>query len=309
MRKCIQIKSYRRRDGTEVKGYERCFDLKAFDETKQAKLKSITDKLSGKLSKSTEAILKDPNVDSLTYYQQNPSKEREEIYKKAEQDVFHEKASKEKVMYMLGGATANGKSTYLESDVSEVPEDVVTIDPDSLKGYLPEYEEIKKSKQWKKAAKEVHEESSELSKRFLSKALGEGYKTVLDGIGDGGIEKLANKIAGYKAKGHKVVANYMSLDTELSVKLAKMRAEKTKRYVPIAYVRYINSEVSKIVPQALERKLYDKFTLWDTNEQGKPKKIVSFENGTTKIESQELWEKFLLKGGKRNYDKYRRFKG
>lgn len=241
-------------------------------------------------------------LDTLGFHGNNP--ERQKLHKEIEDKIFSGEKTKNKVFYMTGGAPANGKSTYLESEFSAVPKKgIVEIDSDAIKGGLPEYNYLLKKKD-RGAAAFVHEESSALSKKFVKRSISEGNDTLLDGVGDGGYEKLKSKIAGYKANGHKVNANYVTLDTELSVKIARARAKKTGRYVPISYVRAMNKEVSRIVPKALKDNLFDKFSLWDTNTQGKPREIIRHENGKTKVVNKELWNKFLAKGGKRNVSSY-----
>lgn len=316
----IHIDSYNRDDGTNVSGYDKDINVRELNPDEELEKSRIKENLLNE-NKSTlgetgddEDIYTDEEIeenlksmrgsksDTLEFYEGD--EKRELLHQEIEKDVFSGTATKNKIFYMTGGAPANGKSTYLESEFSEIPENIIEIDSDFIKSKLPDYNKLIETKSWKSAAATVHEESSALSKEFLAKSLDEDYDTLLDGVGDGGYDSFKKKVEGYKSNGHKVVANYTTLDTELSVKIAKSRAEKTKRYVPIAYVRAMNRDVPRMVPRAINDGLYDKFTLWDTNIQGTPRQVIKFENGKVVSVNKKLWIKFLQKGGSRNVSRY-----
>ena len=198
-------------------------------------------------------------------------------------------------VYMMGGGPATGKTTVIDSGAVKVPKtNRVLIDPDDMKARLPEYQPlVKRGDEW--AASYVHEESSYLSKVALSKATKAGNDIHFDGTGDNTIESLAKKVADMRADGHRVVANYVSLPTDLAVENAAGRALKTGRKVPENYIRSVHVNVSKVFPEALKRGLFDEATLYDTSIKGAPRLVLTYKNGVTKVHDQKLWDDFLKK--------------
>lgn len=198
------------------------------------------------------------------------------------------------VAYLLGGGPASGKSSAIKSGAVVYPENTVKIDPDEIKGEIPEYASMVKAKD-SKAAAHVHEESSYVANKIQDTASGGGYNTLLDGTGDSSIEKLSAKIKKMKDSGQRVVANYVTCDTDLAVERAKARAAKTGRMPPESMIRKCHAEVSKIVPQAIKAGLFDEFNLWDTNESGNPRHVASAEGGKLVVHDESLWNRFLSK--------------
>ena len=45
-------------------------------------------------------------------------------------------------VYMLGGGTANGKSTLVASKSLPYPDKIITVDADVIKGMIPEYKSM-----------------------------------------------------------------------------------------------------------------------------------------------------------------------
>ena len=202
------------------------------------------------------------------------------------------KSSKKK--YMLGGGPANGKSTLVKSGKLPHPKGILTVDSDAIKGMLPEYNTMLANGDTL-GASFVHEESSMLAKRIIKTAQGRNQDFVLDGVNDGGIEKLLGKIKGYKKGGSRVRGDYVSLDTKLSHKLAKSRADKTGRLVPEKIVQHGNEEISRLVPQLLDRNALDELYLWDTNIEGKARLILKQIDGKLTVYDKKLYADFLKK--------------
>jgi predicted ABC-type ATPase len=198
------------------------------------------------------------------------------------------------VTYYLGGATANGKSTLVKSGLLPHPKGIVTIDSDYIKSKLPEYNLLVKLKD-KEAANFVHDESSDITKKLLKTLNKNKNDFVLDSINDGDIDKLLAKIQDHKQNGARIRADYCTLDTKTSLKLANDRGKRTGRYVPESYIKEVNSDVSKLIPQLIEKKAYDELYLWDTSMLGKPRLILKQINGKLKIFDEKLYKDFLLK--------------
>ena len=205
-------------------------------------------------------------------------------------------------VYMLGGAPANGKSTLVDSGLLPHPKGALVIDPDKVKSMIPEYQKMITSGDKTliaAAANFVHEESSLLGKRIQKEAFNRGVATIVDGVNDGSFDKVAEKVSKIREmSGKRIRADYVSLDTDLSLKLAQLRAEKTGRVVPESYIRSCNSEISKIIPKAVKNAVFDELYLWDTNINGTPRLILKMVDGELSIESRKLYESFLNKAKK-----------
>lgn len=220
--------------------------------------------------------------------------EREALHNEIIDDFLSKGGSKKGIAYNLGGAPANGKSTLVDSKLIGNPENVVHIDPDQIKARLPEYKAMTSAGDFQ-AASFTHEESSLISKKLLAKANERKLDMVVDGVGDGGIDKIEAKVAGMKRAGFYTRADYVSLDTDLSLNLATARALKTGREVPKAYIEKMNSEISHLVPELQKRNVFDELNLWDTNIAGKPRLVFSKKDGIFTIHDKELYNRFLSK--------------
>jgi len=221
------------------------------------------------------------------------TKERQEIHEAAINKFLGKGTSNEKTVYMLGGAPANGKSTVENSGFLNMP-DLDLVNADELKAELPEYKALTKIKD-RDGATFVHEESSYMSKVLMDRIMKSGKGMILDGVNDGGYDKLLKKIDTYKSHGNKIVANYVSLDTEQSLVNAELRGRKNGRFVPLNVLLENNSEVSKLVPKLVADKVFDDFSLWDTNTNGKPLLVLSQKKGVTTMHDQAAYDRFLSK--------------
>ncbi len=227
--------------------------------------------------------------------------ERKILHDKIINDYFSQfPITKSEKVYMLGGAPANGKSTVLDGGMLPYPKGAFVVDPDKIKNMIPEYRMLLSQKDkslLKGAASFVHEESSYLSKLIRKKALDSGFFTVMDGVNDGKIEKLMKNVRAIRqeSRGKTIRADYVSLDTKLSLKLAEERAKVTGRVVPLDHVRDQNKEISILIPNILKNKVFDELYLWDTNLEGKARLILTQINGKIKVYDKRLYEDFLRK--------------
>ncbi|WP_133583353.1 zeta toxin family protein [Sphingobacterium yanglingense] len=227
--------------------------------------------------------------------------ERKILHDRIVNDYFDQFSKTEgSKVFMLGGAPANGKSTVVDGGFLPHPKGAFIVDPDRIKSMIPEYRMLlgqKDKSLVKSAANFVHEESSYLGKQIRKKALEQSYAAVLDGVNDGKIEKLMNNVAAIRKEsgGKPIRADYVSLDTGLSLKLAEARAKATGRNVPLDHVRDQNREISILLPKAIEEKVFDELYLWDTNLEGKARLVLTQINGKLKIHDQKLYNDFLKK--------------
>ncbi len=219
---------------------------------------------------------------------------RKKLHKELVDHVFKGKTPVEKpISYIMGGGPAAGKSTILPA--LNIPKNSVEVAPDEIKIKLPDYKQMAKDKN-PNAGNFVHRESGHVTDLIQERGSKGGYNTTVDGTADGSIDSLAPYLQKMKDAGQKVVANYVTVDTQVAVDRAFKRGQETGRFVPEGAIRAIHKNVSKVVPEAIKRGLYDEFTLWDTGVGGKPLKVASAVGKKLKIHNKEAWQRFLDKG-------------
>lgn len=193
----------------------------------------------------------------------------------------------------LGGGSGAGKGTIQRLGYVKVPKRMVAVDADELKGFLPEYVDMKAAKDVRAAAF-AHEESSYLSKRAASEAVATRRDLLLDGTGDSGIEKLSAKLDAARKAGYRIKGDYVTISADEAVRRALERAVRSGRMVPESVIRQIHRDVSRDFAAAIERGLFDEARLWD-NSGETPILVLQQKAGKTKILRQDLWDAFLRK--------------
>tara|TARA_R110000772_G_scaffold228074_1_gene338799 strand:- start:1566 stop:3434 length:1869 start_codon:yes stop_codon:yes gene_type:complete len=239
-------------------------------------------------------------IDTLEQFQTSKgvfTPERQLLHDQIVEDFFKDvKPVKNPIARMTGGGPASGKSSIFTQGKVKSIKNAVNIDSDEIKKYLPEYN-LKNAANDATAAAFAHEESSYLSKIIMEKAARNKNNLFLDGTGDSGIDKLIKKAKKMRLGGQKLVADYVTVDTAEAVRRNVKRFEDSGRMVPNKYVRKTHAEISKILPEALERDVFDEVTLWDTNTKDLTIKVMDRKNGVTTIYDEGLWQRFLRKTG------------
>jgi len=198
--------------------------------------------------------------------------------------------------YLMGGGPAAGKSS-IDPKLTNIPENTVRIDSDDIKKQIPEYSRgIARGDD--SAAALAHEESSYISKEIQARASGGGYHTLLDGMGNSSIDSLSAKVSVMRDSGQKVIAHYVTADTDSAVARSRERGEKTGRVVSEKVIRSTHKSVSQVFPEAVKRGLFDEATLWDTNgpKGAKATVVATVKKTQLTIHDQAAWSKFLAKG-------------
>ncbi len=190
----------------------------------------------------------------------------------------------------MGGGSAAGKSSVLDSGHVSVDPNHVSIDPDAIKALLPEYRAGLSSGN-KNAAAEAHEESSHIAGRVLKEASDKKCNIVLDGTGNTSYDTVKRKVKGAKAKGFAVKATYVTVPTEIALDRNIKRFEKTGRLVPPEYVKHVHSKISELVPQLINDKVFDDIEVYDTSDG--TSKIAAYQDGTLNISDSAKWTAFL----------------
>jgi len=202
----------------------------------------------------------------------------------------------QRTVYFMGGGPASLKSTLLNSGKTNVPGDVLKIDTDEIKEFIPEYREWVEN-HVSSAANLTQEESKHISQLVTHSLLKGGHDFVLDTTGDGNYKGFKERVQGLREHGHRIVANYTTNDIQTALKLNEERFKQTGRKVPESNLRYIHEQVSRNIPQAIRDGLFDELNLYDTNNlEGGPKLILSYKDGKMKVHDPIAYKKFLDKG-------------
>jgi len=206
------------------------------------------------------------------------------------------KSGEKKIAIMTMGGPASGKGTVLKQ-VSTAGTPMVLVDPDHVKGQLPEYRKAVPPKgsdkpTFKGAAAMVHEESSFIAKRIRNEAVAAGNHLIIDGTGTNS-KKFIETMKDLKSKGYEVQVHFPHLEHDEGLKRAKSRAEGSGRYVPDAFISHsyskIDNNVEKIMAAAKEHGA--SFHMYDAGKKGHP---VSYsqKGGKETIHSQEHYSAF-----------------
>lgn len=227
------------------------------------------------------------------------TKERRELHDRIVADALKGKISvDEPHVYLMGGGPASGKSV-LTAEIN-LPANHVLVDPDTVRTKFPEWkQELKAAEREGRTphtllAAYTHEEASMLTKRIGAEAARQKMHIVADGTGNSSLESITRKVEGYRANGHKVIANYVTVDTDEAVRRAEERGKVTGRFVPESYTRAVHASVSRLFPLAVQSGLFDEVTLWDNNST-KPVKVLSGRGKDVQIHEHELYQRFLSK--------------
>lgn len=196
--------------------------------------------------------------------------------------------------HMLGGGTASGKTTAIESGLADVPtgRKAVQVNADVIKANIRDTDGISKNDpRW---AETTHAESSYVAKRVQAAAFERGQDAVLDGTGDNSVKAVLKKVDAAQEAGYTVKATYVTVPTQMAVDRSNARAAETGRVVPEDVLRETHAGVSRVLPQVATK--FDSMTLIDMSET--PKVVArATKTGGLKVEDQALWDTFVAKGG------------
>jgi predicted ABC-type ATPase len=204
--------------------------------------------------------------------------------------------SQHKTYMMSGGGPASGKSSIFKAGLAKLPDHHVLLDSDAIKAELPEYAPLIHDKD-DRAADFVHEESSHLAKAIQKESLAAGQDVVLDGTGNNSLDTVEKKVNQARAAGYKVNAEYCTCSVDEAIRRNLERAKKTGRLPPEGMLRHVHKGVSVVLPQAVEKGLFDNARLWDTENHtgGKPTLVMSAQGNKMTVHRPDLWQKFLEK--------------
>jgi predicted ABC-type ATPase len=201
-----------------------------------------------------------------------------------------------KTFHMIGGGSGAGKGTVKGSGRLGLPTRAVGVDADEIKKGLPEFQ-IGVRNRDAKAAAFVHDESSQVVNKLLTRSRTLQTDTIFDSTGDGNLEKLRARVLPFREQGYRMKADYVTVPTDVAVERAAIRAAETGRAVPETVIREIHAGVSQTFPQAARADIFDEIRLWDTNvaRDADPILIYSRVDGAETIHDGVKWDAFLAK--------------
>lgn len=231
----------------------------------------------------------------------NYTKERQELHQAIINKYLAGTTPVEKpIATIIGGGMASGKSTLMS--VEKIGSDnSVLVNVDEIRNDLPEYAADENGKRPVNVSF-THEEASDISKKLLQAAIDTKRNLTLDGAGDTTLYKLGGKIAAMRARGHKIVADYVTVPLDVAQKRSDERGQKIGRFVPPTALREVHKAVSGIFPEAIRQGLFDKARLWDTHnvkqdgtKYGRPTLVAMSKGRDLTILNPHLWAGFLSK--------------
>lgn len=166
-------------------------------------------------------------------------------------------------VYILGGASATGKSTARQTGLSGIPnyDSAVVADPDDAKIMMPELR-LWYARRLEGAAGYGHQESREVASVMARAATSEGLDLVYDTSGqfNDGFQDLMD----WRKKGYNIVAHYFFAPMPTLTGRVNTRNKGTGRGVPLNVVETIQRNLQELVPAILKRQLFDELYIWDS---------------------------------------------
>jgi predicted ABC-type ATPase len=273
-------------------------DDKSSGKSSSAIAKEIAAKYAKEAAASVDKLTNstDPEYGTDKLYQDrdgNYNEERTAFHEKIVSDKLSQGSTNLGTSFFLGGAPATGKSSLEKSGQVTYPEGILRVDPDGIKAELPEYKLMADNKM-SKAASLVHEESSKITKDVVNNAAANKLDAVIDTVGDGSFEKVAEKAKQQRDAGKKVIAHYVTTDVATSLSREADRAQRTGRKVPDDYIKSMHKEISTIFPKLADNNTFNELHLYDNNG-ASPKLIYSKKDGVETILDKSAYSSFLNK--------------
>ena len=187
-------------------------------------------------------------------------------------------------VYVLGGATATGKSSARNNGLNGIPnyDTAMVADPDDAKIVMPE-SRLWFGKRIREAAAYTHQESRAAAATMARMATENGIDLVYDTSGqfNDGYEDITN----WRSKGYKIVAHYFFAPNETLAKRNEERFNRTGRYVAPNIVRTIQNNLSQILPNLMSGGYLDELYIYDSEKDPmKPIVVGRLQQGASGLE-------------------------
>lgn len=192
----------------------------------------------------------------------------------------------------LGGGPGAGKSTVALNMV-HTP-DLLVIGADNIAEDLPEYQEMMSAGDLN-AAVYAHREAVSVAHSAVEAAEARRLNYLLDGTGNGSYQWMVEAVKRSRRHGYHIAAKYVTVDTDVAVQRAALRAAETGRAVPDSVIREKHARVSQVFQQAIKDGLFDSAELWDNN--GDEPVLVAERkpDGPFTVLDKKRWQSFVSK--------------
>ena len=208
-------------------------------------------------------------------------------------NAMPKKGHKPKAIF-IGGLSASGKTKAVGGLLDRIPgkpdheayPKYVYINSDDFKRWLPEYNGYN--------ATFVHEESSEIFDRALKVYRAQGKQVIIDATMKTA-PKARDKMAAFKKAGYKTVLLGTNIPGEKAIERATKRFNRSKRYVPLEFIKKAAKPTSKSVLKLRHRA--DDYKVFNTNvPKGAKPKLIESKRGLKLDRKQDA--KFIVKSEK-----------
>lgn len=212
------------------------------------------------------------------------SKERAALHRRIVREFLRGVPSQERPeALMMAGGPAAGKSSMLRAGAAKKPEHSVLVNPDAIKGMLPEYQHLIQKVKSRDAAGAVHEESSHIAALITQHAVARRMHLTVDKT-----KIKPEEVARLEGQGYRTRAAVATVNIQDARARAKKRGDETGRYVYDEVLIPGHHEVArKFEDWARLTKM--PMVLQDTNHN---KKIASAENGVVRVHDRKLYDLF-----------------
>jgi len=169
-------------------------------------------------------------------------------------------------VYVLGGVAGSGKSSVLKKFIKEK---ALTINNDDIKGKLAKYDPSPIKKYPLIHASYLHEESSDIEKKVLARAIASKKDIILDRTLASYV-KNRKLLESMKKRGYRVTVLGTNLPPHIALIRATSRFVREGRYVPLGIVATKGNKTNSSVLKMAKQKFVTKARVYSTKNK-KPK--------------------------------------
>lgn len=215
-----------------------------------------------------------------------------------------------------GGGYSAGKGGVVKSVISGIDSGYdgppLVLDPDEIKGMLPEFQQRFESDPLANAL--VYREAWDIAQEIQRRAQERKLNMVVDGISNTSPEEMIRRVKSFTDQGYSAKAIYVDIPTEEAIKRATKRAQestdkKDRRMIPTLILRAVHRDVAATIP-ALARRVEKEgipldIEVHDNNQPaqegekfGKPKLFFSYDSKqkVAQVHDESLWAALRAKG-------------
>lgn len=151
------------------------------------------------------------------------------------------------IAVLVGGGSASGKTSLCESIMKQYIKkkrrQLITIDPDEIKKWIPEYQSYKK-KFPSSAAALVHKESVDISEKLVQHMLETKRSFLLEGTmaKTGKYVSLVNSL---QKRRYEVIVYIVDVPVDVAIEREAIRAKKTGRSIPRHVIEHTHRRIPK----------------------------------------------------------------